>query len=62
MPLKGWRSLDLIPPMSSNLIILTGLIYAYIAIEQGLKGNLPMAICYICYAGANVGLYMMATK
>jgi len=48
--------------MSANLIILTGLIYAYIAIEQGLKGNTPMAICYICYAGANVGLYMMATK
>ena len=55
-------SLDLIIPMSSNLIIITGLIYAYIAIEQGFKGNLPMAICYICYAGANVGLYMMATK
>ena len=48
--------------MSSWLIILTGLIYAYIAIEQGFKGNLPMCICYICYAGANVGLYMMATK
>jgi len=48
--------------MSSGLIILTGLIYAYIAIEQGFKGNLPMCICYICYAGANVGLYMMADK
>ena len=48
--------------MSSNLIILTGLIYAYIAVEHGLKGNIPMLICYICYAGANVGLWMMATK
>ncbi len=46
--------------MSGWLIILTGLIYAYIGIEQGLKGNMPMAICYSCYAGANVGLYMMA--
>ena len=48
--------------MSAWLIIVTGLIYAYIAVEQGLKGNLPMCICYIGYAGANVGLYMMATK
>ena len=48
--------------MSGWLIIVTGLIYAYIAIEQGLKGNIPMLICYICYAGANVGLWMMATK
>ena len=48
--------------MSSWLIIVTGLIYAYIAAEQGLKGNLPMCICYACYAGANVGLYLMATK
>lgn len=48
--------------MSANLIIVVGVIYAYIAVEQGLKGNLPMCICYICYAGANVGLYMMATK
>ena len=48
--------------MSSWLIILTGAIYFYISMEQGLKGNVPMAICYICYAGANIGLYMMATK
>jgi hypothetical protein len=48
--------------MSSWLIIVTGLIYAYIAAEQGFKGNMPMCICYACYAGANVGLYMMATK
>jgi hypothetical protein len=48
--------------MSGWLIILTGVIYAYIAVEQGIKGNFPMFICYICYAGANVGLYLMATK
>jgi hypothetical protein len=48
--------------MSSWLIIVTGLIYAYIAIEQAFKGNIPMGICYICYAGANVGLYLMASK
>jgi hypothetical protein len=48
--------------MSSWLIILTGLIYAYIAAEQGYKGNIGMAICYFGYALGNVGLYMMATK
>jgi hypothetical protein len=48
--------------MSSWLIIVTGLIYAYIAVEQGYKGNTGMAICYIGYAFGNIGLYMMATK
>jgi hypothetical protein len=48
--------------MSGNLIIATGLIYLYIAIEQFVKGNVPMFICYLGYAGANVGLWMMATK
>jgi hypothetical protein len=48
--------------MSSWLIILTGLIYTYIAAEQGYKGNIGMAICYAGYAFGNVGLYLMATK
>jgi hypothetical protein len=48
--------------MSGNLIIATGLIYLYIAIEQLIKGNVAMFICYLGYAGANVGLWMMATK
>jgi len=48
--------------VSSWLIILTGLIYAYIAGEQGLKGNLPMLIVYAGYAFSNVGLYWMASK
>jgi len=46
--------------MSSWLIVLTGLIYLYISIEQGFKGNLGMAICYFGYALGNVGFYMMA--
>jgi hypothetical protein len=46
--------------MSSWLIILTGLIYAWIAIEQGFKGNLSMAVVYSGYAFSNVGLYLMA--
>ena len=46
--------------MSSWLIILTGLIYAYICGEQYVKGNLGMAICYFGYAVGNIGLYLMA--
>ena len=37
-----------------------GLIYAYVAIEQALKGNLAMAIMYSGYSIGNVGLWMMA--
>jgi len=48
--------------MSSWLIIVTGLIYGYIACEQGVKGNLAMAVVYSGYAFSNVGLYIMATK
>ena len=46
--------------LSSWLIIVTGLIYFYIGIEQGVKGNLPMAVVYTGYAFSNVGLYIMA--
>jgi len=48
--------------MSSWLIILTGAIYFYIAVEQGLRGNVPMAVVYSGYAFSNVGLYILATK
>ena len=44
--------------MSSWLIILTGLIYAYVAIEQGTKGNTAMAVVYSGYAFSNVGLWL----
>lgn len=44
--------------MSKGLIALTGLIYLYIAIEQGFfKQSIPMGIVYFGYALANVGLY-----
>lgn len=46
--------------MSGWLIGLTGLIYAYVAAEQGFKGNTPMLIAYAGYAFSNIGLYMMA--
>ena len=46
--------------MSAWLIALTGLIYAYIAGEQFMKGNPHMAIVYAGYAASNVGLYLLA--
>lgn len=46
--------------MSSWLIALTGLIYLYVAIEQGLKGNSGMSIAYVGYAFANWGLWKIA--
>lgn len=46
--------------MSGFLIIVTGLIYLWVAGEQLALGNLPMAITYASYATANVGLYMLA--
>lgn len=48
--------------MSAWLIALTGVIYLYIGIEQGIKGNTGMLITYIGYAFANVGLYLLASK
>ena len=52
----------MVSTMSSWLIIVTGLIYAYIALEQGIKGNMAMAVVYSGYAFSNVGLYILATK
>jgi hypothetical protein len=49
--------------MSHNLILITGLIYIWVAIEQGiLHKNYGMLITYIGYAFANIGLYMLASK
>ena len=48
--------------MSGNLILITGLVYLYVALEQGYKGNIGMLIAYLGYAFANIGLYMLATK
>lgn len=46
--------------MSKFLIAITGLIYAYVAIEQFVKGNSNMTIVYAGYAFANIGLYYTA--
>lgn len=46
--------------MSQPLIILTGLIYAFISIEQGARGNPGVALMFAGYAFANIGIYMQA--
>lgn len=46
--------------MSGTLILVTGVIYGIVAGDQLAKGNLAMFITYGCYAGAAVGMYMLA--
>jgi hypothetical protein len=46
--------------MSKPLIILTGLIYTYVAIEQLRHGNTGMFYAYCGYAFSNIGLYILA--
>jgi hypothetical protein len=46
--------------MSHYLIALTGCIYAYVAVEQAVRGNGPMSVVYWGYALANVGMYLLA--
>jgi TM2 domain-containing membrane protein YozV len=46
--------------MSGWLIVLTALIYAYVAAEQMYNGNPGMAIAYSGYAFSNIGLFMLA--
>ena len=46
--------------MSGWLIAITGVIYAYVALEQALAGNDGLAIAYTGYAFSNVGLFMLA--
>lgn len=46
--------------MSGWMIIVAGLMYAYVAFDQGMKGNIGMSIAYAGYAFSNVGLFMWA--
>jgi hypothetical protein len=46
--------------MSKPLIILTGLMYAYVAFEQLRLGNYGMFYAYCGYAFSNIGLYILA--
>jgi hypothetical protein len=46
--------------VSAWLIAFVGLIYAGVAVEQGLRGNWPMCIVFAGYAASNIGLYKLA--
>jgi hypothetical protein len=48
--------------MSVGLIVLVGLIYLYVAVDQLIKGNPGMSICYMSYAVAQIGWYWIAAK
>ena len=48
--------------MSGSLIILTGLIYAYVAWDQLTKGSSHMAIVYAGYAFSNIGLFLAISR
>lgn len=46
--------------MSGPLIILVGVLYAYIAAASWMKGDNAMGIVFAGYAFSNVGLWMAA--
>lgn len=46
--------------MSYWLIIAVGVVYAYVAVEQGMKGNTGMCVAYAGYAFSNIGLALLA--
>lgn len=48
--------------MSVWLIGLVTIIYAWIAVEQFMKGNAGMSIAYAGYAFSNVGLMLLASR
>lgn len=46
--------------MAPHLIALTGVIYAYVALDLWLSGKTGLSLAYVGYAFANVGLWMAA--
>jgi hypothetical protein len=49
-----------IDPMSTSLIAFVTCVYAYIAVEQWLKGNVSGCITWAGYSFANIGLMLTA--
>jgi hypothetical protein len=45
--------------MSPFLIIITGLIYAFVAIDQGFRGNIPIMLMYLGSVLGTIGVYML---
>lgn len=46
--------------MSGSLIIVTGVIYAIVSVDQFARGNTGMGIAYLGYSFSNVGLFLLA--
>jgi len=46
--------------MSKYLIVVTGIIYTYVAIEQFFTGNRGLGLAYAGYAFSTIGLFKMA--
>jgi len=44
--------------MSKTFIVITGILYTYVFVDQFVKGNHAMGIAYMGYAFANIGLWM----
>ena len=46
--------------MSGPLIVITAIIYVWVAVDQYLQGNTGLAVAYSGYAYSNIGLYLLA--
>jgi hypothetical protein len=47
--------------MTPWLIAVTGIIYAYVSVDQFMRGNSGMGIAYAGYAFSNIGLWRLAS-
>jgi len=41
---------------------ITVALYAYTAVDLGMRGSWPMAAVFVCYAGANVAMIFAAYR
>jgi hypothetical protein len=48
--------------MSAWLIAVVGVVYAVVAVDLIIKGNMGLGIAFVGYALGNVGLYLEASK
>jgi hypothetical protein len=48
--------------MSGWLLAIVGVIYLAVAVDHFTQGNAGFGVCFLCYAGANVGLIMASVR
>ena len=46
--------------MAAPLIAITGVIYAWVAIDLAMRGRYDLATAYLGYSFANIGLFLAA--